>query len=523
MKRIYLSSLCFLFLVALITGCKPDQKRNTVEVKPLRDKEVKMKDMFGVNGFEWDFYDSHYSFDTAKYRLIKTFSGFRHFLDWDRIEPEKGIFRFNHKPEGGWSYDEIYQKAHQDSIDVLIDLQITPAWIVNTYPEAKRQRDLIPIDYKAVRDAPSSYKEIGKAGFQIAARYGRNRKIDKKLIHVPKEASDPVVGLGYVKYLESSNEPDKWWKGKDCEQSPEEYAAQLSAFYDGHKGSLGKGVGVKNADPTMVVVMGGIAKPNVDYVKRMVEWCKEHRGKKEDGSIDLCFDVINYHMYSNDYTGWFASFKSKGRGVAPETNDMTKIATSFTDYVQTLGQDIPVWSTETGYDLSDKSIQRSIPVGSKSKEITQADWILRLGLLYARLGIDKLFFYQLYDNNDPGTETSNPFGFSGLVSKNKRRPAADYIYQVTKLMGNYSYFNTINTDPIVDMYKLGNKTMYVLLVPDEVDRKEKYQLDLGSGIKKALIYTLNPGSDSMITKEVATDDGLLDLEVTETPIFVQVK
>lgn len=524
MKIIYVSSVSLLLIASFFTGCKPEQKRNTVEVKPLRNREIKIKEMFGVNGFEWDFYDAHYGFDTTKYKLIKTFSGFRHFLDWDRIEPQKGVFRFNHKPEGGWSYDEIYQKCYQDSIDVLIDLQITPAWITNTYPEAKRQRDLMPIDYKADRSAPASYIEIAKAGFQIAARYGRNRKVDKKLIHVPKETSDPVIGLGYVKFLESSNEPDKWWKGKDCEQSPEEYAAQLSAFYDGHKGSLGKGVGVKNADPTMVVVMGGIAKPNVEYVKGMVEWCKKNRGFKKDGSIDLCFDVINYHMYSNDYTGWFASFRSKGRGVAPETNDMTKIAASFTDYVESLDQYIPVWSTETGYDLSDKSIQRTIPIGSKSKEITQADWILRLGLLYARLGIDKLFFYQLYDNNDPGTETSNPFGFSGLVSKNnKRRPAADYLYQVTKLMGNYSYYNTINTDPAVDMYKLGNKMMYVLLVPDEVDRKEKYQLDLGSGVKKALVYTLNPGSDHMIIKEVATDDGLLDVEVTETPVFVQAK
>ncbi|WP_144009566.1 hypothetical protein [Pedobacter nyackensis] len=479
--------------------------------------------MFGINGFEWDFYDNHYNFDTAKYSLIKTFGGFRHFLDWDRIEPEKGVFRFNHKPEGGWSYDEIYHKAHQDSIDVLIDLQITPVWIVNTYPAAKRQRDLIPIDYKAVRDKPSSYKEIGKAGFQIAARYGRNRNIDKRLIQVPKESADPVIGLGYVKYVESSNEPDKWWKGKDCEQTPEEYAAQLSAFYDGHKGTLGKGVGIKNADPTMVVVMGGIAKPNVEYVKRMVEWCKKNRGVKKTGGIDLCFDVINYHMYSNDYTGWFASFRSKGRGVAPETNDMTKIAVSFTDYVKSLGQAIPIWSTETGYDLSDNSIQRAIAIGAKSKELTQADWILRLGLMYARLGIDKLFFYQLYDNNDPGTETSNPFGFSGLVSKNKRRPASDYIYQTTKLMGNYNYYNTISNDPIVDIYKLGNKMMYVLFVPDEVDRKEKYQLDLGSGTKTALIYSLNPGSDQMITKEVPTNDGLLELETTETPIFVQAK
>lgn len=523
MNRIYtLATTGFFALAGVLWACK-QEKRSFVEIKPLRNKEVKIKDMFGVNGFEWDFYDNHYNFDSAKFKLVTNFSGFRHFLDWDRIEPEKGVFRFNHKPEGGWSYDEVYYNCFKDSIQVLVDLQITPKWLVDTYPEKRRQRDLIPIPYQANRALPASYAEIAKAGFQFAARYGRNRKIDKKLIAVPKEASDPVIGLGYVKYIESSNEPDKWWRGKDAQQSPEEHAAQLSAFYDGHKGTLGKGVGVKTADSTMKVVMGGIAKPDIEYVKRMVEWCKKNRGYKKNGDVDLCFDVINYHMYSNDYTGWFARFKSKKRGVAPETNDMTEIANGFVSYAQTLNHGVPVWSTETGYDLSEKSIQRAIPIGKKSAALTQADWLLRLGLLYARLGIDRVFYYQLYDNNDPGTDSGVPFGFSGLVEKNfKRRPAADYIHQVTRLMGNYAYYNTINKDPLVDVYQLGKKRMYILVVPDEQDRKEKYTLDLQHA-KKAVIYTLVPGADQMKAKEVDTDHGLLDVEVTETPVFVQAK
>ncbi|MBB2148402.1 hypothetical protein [Pedobacter gandavensis] len=521
MKKVYplISLVLFLFLSSL-AGCTQD-KRNYGEIKPLRSKQVKMKDMFGINGFEWDFYDAHNNFDSAKFNIIRNFSGFRHFLDWERVEPQKEVFRFNHKPEGGWSYDEIYEKCMRDSITVLVDLQVTPNWLINTYPEGQRQRDLSPLPYGAKKDLPKSYIDIAKAGFQLAARYGRNKNIDKKLILVPKESASPVIGLGYVKYLESSNEPDKWWRGKDAEQSPEEYAAQLSAFYDGHKGSLGAGVGVKTADPTMMVVMGGIAKPNVEYVKRMVEWCKKNRGMKKDGKVDLCFDVINYHMYSNDYTGWFAKFRTKNRGVAPETNDMTEIANSFVNYAAELGN-MPVWSTETGYDLGNKSSQRAIAIGSKSKEITQADWLLRLGLLYARQGLDRVFYYQLYDNNEPGADDGGTFGFSGLVDRSKRRPAADYIRQVTKLMGDYYYLNTINKDPIVDVYQLGKKRMFVLAVPDEVDRKEKYSLDLQQA-KKALIYTLQPGKDAMSVKEVAIPNGILELEVSETPIFVEAK
>lgn len=520
-KKSTITILSFLSVFLSVVGCTQDRKGDYEEVKPLRDKQVKIKDMFGINGFEWDFYDAHNNFDLPKYTLIKNFSGFRHFLDWERIEPERGVFRFNHKPEGGWSYDEVYQRLSKDSIPTLICLQVTPSWLINTYPEGRRQRDVSPSPFGKDRSNPASYIDIAQAGFQMAARYGRNDKIDKSLIRVPKESARPIVGLGYIKYIESSNEPDKWWRGKDAEQSPEEYAAQLSAFYDGHKGKLGKGVGVKTADPSMVVVMGGIAKPNVEYVKRMVEWCKINRGLNKDGSVNLCFDVINYHMYSNDYTGWFAKFRSKNRGVAPETNDMAKIAKTFTDYSAEL-KGIPIWSTETGYDLGSKSQQRAVAIGNKTNELTQADWVLRLALLYARLGIDKVFFYQLYDGSDPGTDDGGTFGFSGLVEKKRRRPASDYIHQVTNLMGDYTYYNTIKEDPIVDIYSLGPKKMYILTVPDEIDRKEKYRLDLNHA-KKAIVYTLVPGADKMSSKEVATENGFIELEVTETPIFVEAK
>ncbi|MOA39687.1 hypothetical protein D3C78_1614890 [compost metagenome] len=89
-------------------------------------------------------------------------------------------------------------------------------------------------------------------------------------------------------------------------------------------------------------------------------------------------------------------------------------------------------------------------------------------------------------------------------------------------MGNYSYYNTINNDPIVDIYQEGTKRIYILVVPDEVNRVEKYTLDLGTA-KHALVYHLNPGSSEMKVSEVNTDDGLLEMEVTETPVFVQAK
>jgi hypothetical protein len=174
--------------------------------------------------------------------------------------------------------------------------------------------------------------------------------------------------------------------------------------------------------------------------------------------------------------------------------------------------------TESGYDLNRSSVQRAIPIRDKSALITQADWMLRSSLLYARHGVNRAFYYQLYDTNPVG----GIFGSSGFIEAGKRRPVADYFLQVKDLMGNYTYFNTINSDPIVDVYTAENKKMYVLVVPDEVDRKDDYELDL-QGAKKAFIYTLKPGSEKMTVKETATENGMLKLTVTETPVFVEAK
>jgi len=213
-------------------------------------------------------------------------------------------------------------------------------------------------------------------------------------------------------------------------------------------------------------------------------------------------------------------FKSNKRGVAPETNTMGEIADSFVALATELGKNVEVWTTETGYDLKEESIQGAIPIGAKSVLLTQADWILRTSLMYARHGINRVFFYQAYDSDAPGSESKNPFGTSGLLNEGKRRPAADYLLQVNKLMGEYVYDNTIYQDPVVDVYKLNDKTMYVLVIPDEHDRKGEYTLDLHQA-KKARIYTLTPGADSMTAKDYNTQSGKLKVTVTETPTFVE--
>lgn len=468
------------------------------------------KHMLGVNGFEWEFIkdDSSNNFDDQKFELIKTFSGFRHYLDWERIEPRDGAFDMSF-------YDQIYRKTTDAGVEPLMCLQIIPGWMRKTYAEYNAAdpfnslRDYSPVPKGSDKGLPASYIDMAKAGFQIAARYGKNSAIDRSLVKSPSwEQSSPKIALNSLSYIECSNEPDKDWRGPQAQQTPEQYAAQLSAFYDGHMGTLGKDVGVKTADPQMKVVMAGIAFPNVDFVKRMINWCKANRVK--DGKYTLCFDVINYHHYSNE---------NMKVGKAPELSDVGTVAAAFVQLSKDNANNAEVWVTECGFDVNPRSPQRAIAIGSKTTYQTQADWTLRTSLLYARKGIKRTFFYML---NDVNIDDATQYASAGLLEKGKRRLSADYMLQAKNLMGEYSYRNTISADPIVDVYGLGAKRIYVLTIPDEKGRSANYTLDLGTAVKEVTLLKLKAGADQMTSEKVAVTNGKLVVNVTETPSFIQV-
>lgn len=492
-------------------------------------KRIKVNNQLGINAFEWDFLQNPmYPSDGSKifepkFKIMNSFGQFRHYLDWEKLEFTQGKYTFDQTRSGGWNLDVIYERCKAAGIEPLVCIKTLPNWLYKSYPISEQNNENVPLKYPADRLQPASYIEMSKVAFQFAARYGANKNIDSDLVSVDtsKRWRDDIVnrkkiGLNTVKYIECNNEPDRWWKGKSAQQSPEEYAANLSAFYDGHMGKLGKNVGIKTADPSMIVVMGGLATPDIAFIKGMVEWCRKNRGLKADGSINLCFDVINYHAYANNNEKWYVKLLKKSRGKSPENSNIGDVANEFVNYARTINNNMEVWNTESGYDIDLSSPQKAIAIKNKSALITQADWVLRSSLLYARHGVNRAYYYMLNDLTPP----VGRFASSGFVDGDKRRPVADYFYQVKNLMGNYHYERTLNEDPFVDIYVQGDKKMYVLVVPDEVGREEDYTLNI-IGATKADIFTLKPGNDQMDVKRVNLINGKLKLRVTETPIFVR--
>ena len=529
--------ITFLFISSCSKGQKSADASVEEPVAPVNDvlapaNDSPLKNHLGINGFEWDFLDNGV-INPAKMENIRSFGVFRHYLDWVRLEATEGSYTFNPTNSGGWNYDVIYAQCKADGIDVLSCIKVAPPWIIDTYPVGSRDADNVPAPYGLSRTDPASYVAQARVGFQFAARYGGNTSVDPALVKVnstPRWTNDPVntvkIGLGYIKYVECDNERDKTWKGPLAEQNPEEYAANMSAFYDGHMGKLGKNAGVKSADPNMQVVMGGLSSGDVNYVIRMIEWCKKNRGVKADGSVNLCFDIINYHLYSNDFN---PSTGTSTIGQAPELSKSAALADAFVAMSKKYANGMDVWITEAGYDVNQKSPTRAYPIDKKSALITQADWMLRSTFLYIRHGLKRSFFYMLDDVNinDPTQYSSSGF-VTETSGKPLRRPVANYFYETKKLMGDFHFVKTISSDPMVDVYSLGSRTIYVLFVPSDKGTTKSYQLDLGNATS-AKVYTLVSGENAtaetmpkeMAVQTMQTVNGKLTMTVSETPVFVE--
>jgi len=483
-----------------------------------------LRNYFGINAFEWDFINppDPLNLDPVRLNAIKSFTGVRHYLDWEKLEHTEGNYTFFPAQSGSWNYDTMYQWCKAQGIDVLACIKTVPDWLLSGYPKDQQGNENVPARYGKDLSDPASYIEQARLGFQYAARYGNNKNIDAKLVKVdtammpwPNGPKNKVkIGLGLINYIECDNERDKWWQGRRAYQTGREYAANLSAFYDGNKNTMGPGVGVKNADPSMKVVMAGLAAPSTDYVMGMIDWSKEHRGFRSDGSVDLPWDIINYHYYCNDadYTD-----KKQTTGKAPELTNAASTAYKFINMAHQFASDMPVWVTETGYDVKQSSVQKAPAIGNRSVLETQGDWSLRTSLLYARSGIQKVFFYELFDDNP---KSDNNFATSGLINDDRtRRPAADFMFQVNKLFGAYTYEMTVSNTPLVDRYSYDGQPMFVLMMPDEKGSSASYSLDLGN-VETACIYKLKTGSEQMDMTKQKTVAGKLQITVTETPVFV---
>ena len=306
----------------------------------------------------------------------------------------------------GWYFDQYYAALAKHGVTIAPCLMQSPPWLA---PGSEDR----PVVANADPELPASYAAHADYLFQFAARYGRRAV---PLPQLKLGADQPKKsGLGLIRYLENWNEPNKNWRGKLAEFSPDQFAAMCSADYDGDQGRMGPGFGVKAADPSMKLVMGGLVGVNIPFIDGMRRWSLAHR------SGSLPFDVINVHTYCNDAKGGEGLGTT---GISPEASDLYGRLSALAQWRDQHATKCEVWLSEFGYDVNPQSGQRAPILGKRSSEWTQAAWISRTYLIAAAAGIDRAMQYMFRDVN---LTDRTQYASSGFVTaKGEWQPRLSY-------------------------------------------------------------------------------------------------
>lgn len=357
----------------------------------------------GSNGFHW-----------VPPGLLEPFAWYREYQCWDWMEAERGLNRFEPSDGASGNFDTHYRLLKSLGIQTVACINQTPDWLLTGYPKKGGRKDFKPVPFGESTLEPRAYRHFARFLFQVAARYGRAKIADKFLTinTLSRWTGDGpnrlASGLDLLEYIEVWNEPDKWWSDPETYFSPQEYAAMLSACYDGHEGKLGYGYGIKTADPTMKVVMAGLSNFNIDYLKEMKAWFSANRKDRVFPA-----DVVNFHHYSNQNQALKPNFEV---GIAPEADNLQEKLQVLVQYVRRELKGKIFWFSEFGYDTHQNSPQRAVPYSQYDAETVQAMWIVRSYLEAIAAGVDAAFVYNIIDEDN---EHNGLFQSSGLAHSAK--------------------------------------------------------------------------------------------------------
>lgn len=292
------------------------------------------------------------------------------------------------------------------------------------------------------REDSESYKERADWIYHFITRYGAGSTVPEcRLKYGPPEETS-ATNRGNITYLESWNEPDKWWL--DCVNArftAAEYAAMASADFDGHLSSVfatvegdcnGDGttetntyaVGIRNAGSNTKFVMGGTFELNWAWVEDMNQWFIDNRPDKQ-----FIFDVINFHHYSfkasngmtECYTGPNINI---GTWISPEEDNLKGLLAEIVALRDAQFPGKELWLSEFGYDTNQSNNGNGngpdfLSIGDEnnplSAEELQAQWTVRSFLEIAAAGFDRAMVHDLQDGS------SNPIAAwdnnTGLVTE----------------------------------------------------------------------------------------------------------
>ena len=433
-----------------------------------------------------------------------------HNWSWD-VENADRQLRFQPSTAGGgWLFDDYYRQLKENGVTVSPDLQQTvPDFFSGGDYDGK------PVVKGEDTEKPASYARRAAYLFQYAARYGSHSVPDSALtlaLGQPRSS-----GQGVLRYLEDWNEPDKTWRGREGYYTPYELAAQLSADYDGDQGRLGKTSGVKNADPKMRLVMGGLTGLSLDRLRAMKFWADAHRG----GSFPA--DVLNLHHYSSPSGD--QGFQPGEQGISPEADQLKEKVMAIAAWRD---QNLPgkeLWITEFGYDTNPHSPLHAAAVGTLSAEQVQGAWLVRSDLALVAAGVDRAAMFMLRDTKSEG---GGVFETCGLVTEKGRwepKPSWYYLTALKHHLSNMRYAGEVASGQAdVRIYRFdaltGKSRVYAVWCPTSEDKHiAAYPFPLP--VSSASTVTLLAGKREGVSTSLLVQRGKVTLKVSEIPLLLR--
>ena len=384
---------------------------------------------------------------------------------------------------------------------------------------------------------PHTYFMYADSMFTFAARYGSNSSAELAEIAAQRTIDKTqVVGLGYLKWIELGNEPDGTWNGIHNYYAPYQYAALLSAGYDGHCRTMTSSVlesgyhfGIKTADSTMGVAMAGIAAADCRYVNSINYWMMANRA---DGKV--AYDAFNGHHYMTK------QIQIEGNkftvGVSPEEGKLKEVMSIFVNLRDKYYSDKEVWITEFGWDTNQSYTTEtsSHAYANYTGRQVQAMWLTRSYLLLSSCGVDKATMYMCEDAGID-SEVSGKYGTCGVIGYERdengntvevKKDSYFYLYTLKNTLGDFSFKREITAyDENVMIYEYESKdgrTAYaVWCKTSDGTVSENYQLGINAS-SATLVEAVYGDIDGVRTSLTSDSLGYVSINVSENPVYVLV-
>ena len=426
-------------------------------------------------------------------------------------------------------------------------------------------------------ERPESYFAHADYMFHYAARYG-NTTLDDAILNARVAADQQVSALGFVNFMEDRNEPDleNFCEGTGTYTfSPAQYAAFSSANYDGHGGNMiysevindieiKYSVGIKNADPAMQMVLGGLSDFDYTYLGELkIEWEEIRQGMNPVYPTD----VFNFHHYSDKNN---AGFNFAGHGFSPEEDivegrNLRQQMEDMVNHVQTeFGSQYACWLTEFGYDTNPFSYQAAIPdytfdppidtpdgsvsnfrasllnkivpnwsaLSEANRSLlmgimyeTQGQWMVRSLLEGSASGFEKMFIYQdrdvqatpqCFEGECERSSTGQTFEFSGIYESEEEglTPKTSYYYVSTMSQ----VLAGLNFSEDLSPCRTEEETNPAFIINSEVDCPKMYKYIDGDGSDDIEGVTTYAFWSPTSTNKVAYNYEIIDLpeDITAT-------